>query len=109
MDKIGRPLSIIASLIIIVGVAIAVIIKCEDQRKEFSYFNVNLAKGLTEYLTKTGKKEYIAATENRYELANIRNLNANLEIMEGLRENLSAIYFSIQQLSSWQFWFCPEG
>lgn len=108
MEKIGLIISIIVGLIAIAGTLIAWSKTCEGHQEEFLFFNVNLAKPLTEHLTKIGKTEYIAAKENRYELAEIKALNANLEIMEGLRENLSGVYSSIQQLSSWRSWFCYE-
>lgn len=108
MENIGLIIGIIAGLIAIGSGVIAWQKTCEKHQKEFSSFNVNLAKGLTEHLTSAGKTEYIAATEDRYELAEIRKVNASPEIMEGLRENWPGIYFSIRQLCSWHSWFCKE-
>ncbi len=108
MENTNVVLGIVAGLIAIGGVFIAWNKMCEGHQKVFSSFNVNLAKPLTGHLTKIGKTEYIAAKEDRYELAEIKALNANSEIMEGLRENLAGIYFSIRQLCSWHSWFCRE-
>jgi len=108
MEKIGLIISIIVGLIAIAGAFIAWSKTCEGHQEEFLIFNVNFAIPLTEHLTKIGKTEYIAAKEDRYELAEIKALNANLEIMEGLRENLAGIYSSIRQLSSWRSRICPE-
>ena len=108
MKNVGLILGIFASIIIIGSVPIALSDRCEDHRKEFSHFNINLAKGLTEYLNKTGKTDFIAAKDNRYELAEIKALNANSEIMEWLRKNKSGIYFSARKLSSWRSWLCDK-
>ncbi len=108
MKNIGLIIGIIVGLITIAGALIAWSKMCDGHQEEFLSFNVNLAKPLTEHLTKIGKTEYISAKENRYELAEIKALNANLEIMEELRENLAGIYFSIRKLCSWHWLICRE-
>ena len=92
----------------IYGATMAWEIICDGHQKEFSSFNVNFVTDLNQHLTKIGKTEYIAAKEDQYELAEIKALNANSEIMEELRENLPGIYFSIRQLCSWHWLICRE-
>ncbi len=81
---------------------------CQRHRKEFLFFNVDFPTNLTQHLTNIGKAEYISANEDRYELAEIKALNANSEIMEGMRESLPGIYYSIRQLCSWRSRICRK-
>ncbi len=107
MENTALVVGFIAILIVIV-VAGAWKKICLAHQKEFLFFNVDFPTNLNQHLTNTGKAEYIAAKEIRYELAEIKALNANAEIMEGLRENLPGAYFSIRQLCSWRSRICRD-
>jgi len=75
-------------------------------RKEFAHFNVDFPTNLTQHLTNIGETDYIAVNENRYALAEIQSMNANPEIMAGLKANLPGAYYSIRHLCSWRSRFC---
>ena len=107
MENIALVVGFIAILIVFV-VAGACKKICLAHHKEFSSFNVDFPTNLTQYLTNIGKAEYISANEDRYELAEIKALNANSEIMEGMRESLPGIYYSIRQLCSWRSRICRK-